>query len=335
MILRAPDNPEILFKPVFGNTVLKQSVLYCFRIKKSVVIEIVANDDTAARIRREIQEDDELKVLPIRFSAQSGADALPLNRIFDSSQQAYDINTEEDLALARSAMKKSIIDNCPTLVAKHINKRVSLPLSGYLAQWKTSPNLITLIAILFGVLGAWLAANTHLIWGALCFQINSILDGCDGEVARLNVRQSNFGKKFDIYGDYFTSVLAIIGVSTGAYVYAQKVGVLILSLSNVIFLITVGMIWIAAIMLKMTPENFEEVEALCHKRLKNPQTTADQVARAFLLPSQKDFYFTVLFVLAICGQYVLMDFFLVFVTLAWAFLSLYTLASSLTPAERR
>lgn len=330
MILVAPDNNDIIFEPVFGNAVFKQSILYHLKVRQQSTLIIEADATVLEHLKELIAVDPELSILGMTLRSKSaptpdGADWL--HRIYDSSNNPYTLYSRHDLKNARHSLKESIIKNCPTFVARHINKKLSLPLSGLLAQKNIHPNFISLVAILIGLLGGFLAVKMDFFWAVLCFQVNSLLDGCDGEVARLNVKQSAFGKKLDIYGDYLTSVVAIVGLSMGLMLAEpSSTAIHLLGKWSIGLLVSIGVLWVAAIFLKITPKNFENVEALCHQRLRSPQTWLERLAKAFLLPSQKDFYFLVMFVLALFGQSAMMALFLFFVSLAWAFLSFFTIS---------
>lgn len=106
-------------------------------------------------------------------------------------------------------------------VAKHINKRISLPISRVLARWRISPNSITAFNMLVGLAaGIGTASVTYfgLLMGALLFQAASVLDGCDGEVAKLTYRTSKFGQLIDTISDNF----ALVSFFTGLIIHIYR-----------------------------------------------------------------------------------------------------------------
>jgi phosphatidylglycerophosphate synthase len=105
-------------------------------------------------------------------------------------------------------------------VAKKLNKRLSIPISIYLARWGVSPNHITLFNLILGILSGVLASfgdYGYLLAGGILFQWVSILDGCDGEVAKLNGKATRFGAWFDTVGDNLSFVVFVVGVTFGFY----------------------------------------------------------------------------------------------------------------------
>lgn len=117
-------------------------------------------------------------------------------------------------------------------IAKRFNKRISLPLSIYLARWGVTPNQITLFNLLLGILSGVLAARGgygFLLAGGVLFQLVSILDGCDGEVATLNRKATRFGAWFDTVGDNLSFVAFVVGVTMGLYRETHSPWVLVLA----------------------------------------------------------------------------------------------------------
>ncbi|GIW44779.1 MAG: hypothetical protein KatS3mg077_2061 [Candidatus Binatia bacterium] len=91
------------------------------------------------------------------------------------------------------------------LLARWFDRRVSLALSRRLVRlgW-LRPNHVTLIGTTVGLLAAGLLSRGTFaggVAGALLFWIACVLDGCDGEIARLTLRDSRFGKVLDVATD--------------------------------------------------------------------------------------------------------------------------------------
>lgn len=106
------------------------------------------------------------------------------------------------------------------LLARLVDRPLSRAISPPLARRRVPPNAITLVSMSIGFLGAWLLAQVgyglHLL-GALLFLSAVVLDGVDGEVARLTVRESTFGHYLDIITDNLVHVAIFIGMAVGLY----------------------------------------------------------------------------------------------------------------------
>jgi phosphatidylglycerophosphate synthase len=80
------------------------------------------------------------------------------------------------------------------------------------------PNHVTLIGTAIGLAGAaLLARGTYAagVCGTLLFVVAAIVDGCDGEVARLTFRESAFGQKLDVTTDNVVHLAIFVALAIG------------------------------------------------------------------------------------------------------------------------
>jgi 1L-myo-inositol 1-phosphate cytidylyltransferase / CDP-L-myo-inositol myo-inositolphosphotransferase len=73
-----------------------------------------------------------------------------------------------------------------------------------LASTAVTPNQITIASAAIGLFGAPFFLSEFWLWqtvGALLFLTHSIVDGCDGELARLKFQESRWGGVLDFWGD--------------------------------------------------------------------------------------------------------------------------------------
>ena len=100
-------------------------------------------------------------------------------------------------------------------VSRHLNRPISRWLSRYLVRTTVTPNQISLISWLLSCVAAGLMAvsgyPTLAIGGALA-QLASVIDGCDGEIARLKHAQSDFGGWFDAVLDRCADAVLLFGL---------------------------------------------------------------------------------------------------------------------------
>ena len=100
-------------------------------------------------------------------------------------------------------------------VSRYLNRPVSRWLSRYLVRTTVTPNQISLISWLLSCVAAGLMAlNGYpaLAIGGAVAQLASIIDGCDGEVARLKHSQNEFGGWFDAVLDRYADAVLLFGL---------------------------------------------------------------------------------------------------------------------------
>lgn len=106
-------------------------------------------------------------------------------------------------------------------VARRFNKPLSIWFTRHvLVRTAVTPNQITLFAAAVGVLGCALIATGAYGWAVLglaCEHLQSVLDGCDGELARVRFQQSELGAWLDTFVDDVLNVLITVAAGTGVW----------------------------------------------------------------------------------------------------------------------
>ena len=106
-------------------------------------------------------------------------------------------------------------------LAHWVDRRISLRISRWLVRHtRLRPNHLTTIGTCLGLTAAsLLGVGTYWtgLAGTLLFLCTTIIDGCDGEVARLTFHESSFGQKFDVITDNIVHVAIFVGLGFGLY----------------------------------------------------------------------------------------------------------------------
>jgi phosphatidylglycerophosphate synthase len=122
-------------------------------------------------------------------------------------------------------------------VVRKLSRPLSRMLTKRLMRTAVTPNQITLGSALLGISGACLLAQPVYHWqvlGTLLFLISTIIDGCDGEIARLTFQESAFGAKLDIVMDNVVHCFLFPCIALGLYL--QYHDTLYLLLGGLVFL---------------------------------------------------------------------------------------------------
>ncbi len=120
------------------------------------------------------------------------------------SKDRFETASAEDLRGAEDWLLQSLIKDTEGFMSRHVERPISLAISRRLAPTGISPNAMTLVSVAVGLLGAalfLLPVAGAQVAGALLVLAHSILDGCDGELARLKFQESRFGGILDFWGD--------------------------------------------------------------------------------------------------------------------------------------
>ena len=100
-----------------------------------------------------------------------------------------------------------------------ITRQLSYPLTQLLHRLPISPNQITALSMIAGLIGAWCFAQgtwSMQIAGGFWLLACYTLDNCDGEIARLKAMSSDWGANFDDFVDWLvdSAFFAALGYGT-------------------------------------------------------------------------------------------------------------------------
>jgi len=109
----------------------------------------------------------------------------------------------------------SLTSNADGIVDRFLNRPLGRYLSKILIHAPFSPNQISIVSSLIGILSGWLFAGGYFISGAFLLQISAIIDCVDGDLARVLYKESRFGKWLDLVGDQFVHVAVFAGIAFG------------------------------------------------------------------------------------------------------------------------
>jgi phosphatidylglycerophosphate synthase len=123
---------------------------------------------------------------------------------------------EDHLLKALAAQTKS----SDGFLARTVSRRISPFFSKKLAHTRITPNEITIIGMSIGLLGALFLAQPNYgarLLGAFLFVLSVIVDGVDGEVARLKLQETPFGHYLDIITDNVVHIVLFVAIALGLY----------------------------------------------------------------------------------------------------------------------
>jgi phosphatidylglycerophosphate synthase len=211
---------------VAGLSVVERSIRQLDRMGVSIIL---ASDGSCTLpkylppsvILRKVPRPDDLAALR---KEQSGAvemganEVRPSNRSLDGGMKVTD---DASRCRAESAVFAELMRGDLGFVARHLNKPVSFFITRhFLCYLPFSPDHVTLGAAMVGLVGAALIASGNyalMIWGFFLAHVQSILDGCDGELARVRFQQSAFGAWLDTMVDDGLNIVIFAALGFGLY----------------------------------------------------------------------------------------------------------------------
>ncbi|MGO9337218.1 MAG: CDP-alcohol phosphatidyltransferase family protein [Terracidiphilus sp.] len=127
------------------------------------------------------------------------------------------ISMPQDSIVAEQKLDRWLVKPTDGVFAR-MNRRISIPISRQLIKFPITPNMVSgftlgvsfAAGVSYAMGGYW---NTLL--GAILSVWASILDGCDGEVARLKLQATDFGCWLETACDYLYYLFIFAGMTVG------------------------------------------------------------------------------------------------------------------------
>lgn len=127
------------------------------------------------------------------------------------------ISAPDDCVAAERKLDRWLMKPTDGIFAQ-ANRRISIPISRWLIRYPITPNMVTYFTLAVSIAaGAFYALGGYwnTLVGAVLSLSASILDGCDGEVARFKLQSSDFGCWLDSVCDYLSYIFWFGGMAVG------------------------------------------------------------------------------------------------------------------------
>ena len=178
-------------------------------------------------LEESIKADDETLSGGIRVLAQD----RKMKTIDVKDNFWIDIDTPEDIKKAEKILCKKLVKPTDGPISKYLNRPLSIRVSRLLAKTTIKPNTISFLSFFICLLSAFFfsfGVYFHIIIAGILAQFSSILDGCDGEIARLKFQKTGYGAWFDATLDRYADALIIFGMAYGWWSVHGKIEVWII-----------------------------------------------------------------------------------------------------------
>jgi uncharacterized protein (TIRG00374 family) len=129
------------------------------------------------------------------------------------------VTTEKERRIAEKKLDRWLIKPTDGMYAQ-LNRKISIPISRQLIKLPITANMVSIFTLGVGLCSAVcfaLGGYSNTLLGAFLCLFSSILDGCDGEVARLKLLESDFGCWLETVCDYVFYFILLVGLTIGQW----------------------------------------------------------------------------------------------------------------------
>ncbi len=157
------------------------------------------------------------------------------------------VSNRADLRSAERWLLRGLVKDTEGFMSRHFERKISLAVTRCLVRTDITPNQMTAVSVAIGLLGALFFISSipaYQLTGALLFLLHSILDGCDGEIARLKYLESRLGGILDFWGDNVVHSVVFVCIGLGWQMAIKAPAPLVLAASAVIgTLLSAGLVY--------------------------------------------------------------------------------------------
>jgi len=167
-------------------------------------------------IRRSARDGDASLSGGVRRLASAGAAGV--TDIGDLTWQ--DVDTPRDRVEARRRLLFSLRKETDGPVARYFNRPLSGLITSVLVRTSVTANQVSVSTLIMSVVGAVLASTgsyTGFLAAAVLFQLASVVDGVDGEIAKLKFMESERGEWIDTLCDNLGYLAFLTGLLVGTW----------------------------------------------------------------------------------------------------------------------
>jgi len=148
------------------------------------------------------------------------------SRIFDIKGKYWiDVDDENAFKKAENIILADLKKISDGPVSRYLNRPISIRISKHLLRTSITPNQISLFSFIFSMVGAlffFFGGYANLLIGGILAQMASIIDGCDGEIARLKFQTSEFGGWYDAVLDRYADAFLLFGLTYYVYFLGEN-----------------------------------------------------------------------------------------------------------------
>lgn len=167
-------------------------------------------------IEESLHNDDSSLSGGIRVLASKGK-----AKAFDIKDDYWiDVDDEKTFKKAESKLLDTLKKTSDGPISRYLNRPISSRITRHLLRTDITPNYVSFFSFILATLGAFfffLGGYVNLVIGAILAQVSSVIDGCDGEIARLKFQVTEFGGWFDAVLDRYADAFLLFGLTY--YVY--------------------------------------------------------------------------------------------------------------------
>ena len=148
-----------------------------------------------------------------------------------------DVDDEKTFKKAETKLIATLKKTTDGPISRYLSRPLSTRITRYLLRTDITPNSVSFFSFIISMLGAFfffLGGYSNLVIGALLAHLSSVIDGCDGEIARLKFQVTEFGGWFDAVLDRYADAFLLFGLTYYVYIPNRDISALFIGFLAII-----------------------------------------------------------------------------------------------------
>lgn len=166
----------------------------------------------------------------VSLGAADSTPAAPFTGWTEERLPYDEVRTRDDIARIEARLFSNLAKPTDGVMSRAVNRKISTAITRMLILFPIPPNAVTVANFFLALLVPVLLIRGDfwgLFFGSIVFNLASIVDGCDGEIARLKFMFSDFGVWFDTVCDLLGIMLFFLAFPIGMFRMTGSSGYLI------------------------------------------------------------------------------------------------------------
>ncbi len=191
---------------------LQPEKIYVF--KEPVAVDISVLEDMKKAPGEGSAVGGQLYLLPLA-SLQSKKDVSKSAFMMIGNRSCHPVRNEEELKDVKARIIRNLTKPTDGWASRYLNRPISTRISRLLVYTNITPNQFTMITGLMAFIPVYFVLKGgywNWLIGAAIYHLASVMDGVDGEIARMKMQHSKFGQWLDTIFDFSSMVAVLIAL---------------------------------------------------------------------------------------------------------------------------
>ncbi|MDY6967547.1 MAG: CDP-alcohol phosphatidyltransferase family protein [Spirochaetota bacterium] len=217
------------------------------------------------------------------------------------------LKNRKSLSIAQKLLFTTVTKKTSGPISRHINSRISKPITKVLLKLKFTPNISTILTVITAFIASYFFlfdGYLNLVLAGFFWQMAAVVDRCDGELARIRHYVTDFGGWLDTITDNLEYTVLFICFVTSMYLSKESLiqdRSLYIIIGSIVFLLLATSSAFLFIFMKKTGMNSQQTFVHDFQEIADREGGIAKVLNFLKPASKRDMWSFILFLLCLAN----------------------------------